>query len=63
MVCQWFNLKITETDFSGLTSKLVTTVFFSLTLKSVATISLLSLKTKVVEGFLVCPSKLLVTIW
>jgi hypothetical protein len=49
MVCQWFDLKTTETFFSGLTSKLVATVFSGLTSKPVATVSWLSLKTKVVE--------------
>jgi hypothetical protein len=38
MVCQWFDLKITGTIFSGLTSKLVAMVFSGLTSKSVMTI-------------------------
>jgi hypothetical protein len=38
-------------------------VFSGLTSKSVATVSWLSLKTKVVEGFLVWASKLTATVW
>jgi hypothetical protein len=45
MICQWFDLKITRMVFSGLASK------------PMATISWLSLKTMVVEGFLVWASK------
>jgi hypothetical protein len=37
--CQWFDLKIVVTVFSGLTSKSVATVFSGLALKSVATVS------------------------
>jgi hypothetical protein len=39
-VCQWFDLKIIGTIFSGLASKLVVTVFSALTSKSVTTVSL-----------------------
>jgi hypothetical protein len=63
MVCQWFDLKTTETVFSGLTSKLVATVFFGLTSKSVATVSWLSLKTKVVVSFPIWASKSTATVW
>jgi hypothetical protein len=38
MVCPWFDLKTTETVFSGLASKPVATVFFDLASKLVATI-------------------------
>jgi hypothetical protein len=51
MVCQWFGLKTTKTVFSGLASK------------PVVTVSWLSLKTKVVEGFLVWASKLAAAVW
>jgi hypothetical protein len=75
MVSQWFGLKTTGTIFSGLASKSVATVFFGLALKPmvtvfsvlaskpVTTISWLSLKTKVVKGFLFYASKLAATIW
>jgi hypothetical protein len=63
MVCQWFDLKTTGTVFSGLTSKLVAMVFSSLASKLVVTFSWLSLKTKLVEGFLVWTSKLTATVW
>jgi hypothetical protein len=62
-VCQWFDLKTTETVFSGLASKLVVTVFSGLVSKSVVTVSWLSLKIKVVEGFLVLASKPVPTVW
>jgi hypothetical protein len=38
MVCQWFGLKTTGTNFSSLASKPVATVFSGLTLKPVATV-------------------------
>jgi hypothetical protein len=68
-VCEWFDLKTTRTVFAGLASKPVVTVFSSLASKLVATVfpiwlqnrwsvSWLSLKTKVVEGFPVWASKL-----
>jgi hypothetical protein len=50
-ICQWFGLKITGTVFSALTSK------------PVVTVSCLSLKTKVVEGFPVWASKPAATVW
>jgi hypothetical protein len=73
-VCQWFGPKTTGMVFSGLTSKPVVTVFSGLSLKpvvmvfsglaskSVATVFWLSLKTKVVEGFLVVALKPVATI-
>jgi hypothetical protein len=39
MICQWFDLKINGTIFSGLGSKPITTVFSDLVLKSVAMVS------------------------
>jgi hypothetical protein len=54
MVCQWFDLKITGTIFSGLTSKLVVMVFSGLTSKPVMTVSS-GLSLKLVLGFLVEP--------
>jgi hypothetical protein len=59
MVCEWFGLKTTRTVSSGLVLKPVVTVFASLASKLVATVwpqnwwsvSWLSLKTKVVDGF------------
>jgi hypothetical protein len=53
-VCQWFDLKITGTVFSGLASKPVTTVFSDLTSKPMATVSP-GLASKPVLGFLVEP--------
>jgi hypothetical protein len=38
MDCEWFDIKITQTIFAGLASKLVTTVFSSLASKQVATV-------------------------
>jgi hypothetical protein len=38
MVCQWFDLKITGTIFSGLASKPVATVFSSLASKPMTTV-------------------------
>jgi hypothetical protein len=51
IVCQWIGFKITKTVFSGLASK------------PVVTVSWLSLKTKVVEGFSVWVSKPVATVW
>jgi hypothetical protein len=51
MVCQWFGLKTNGMVFSGLASK------------PVATISWLSLKTMVVEGFRVWASKPEAAVW
>jgi hypothetical protein len=53
-VCEWFDLKTTQTVFAGLVSKPVATVFSSLTSKSVVTISP-GLTSKSVVGFLVEP--------
>jgi hypothetical protein len=53
-VCEWFGIKITRTVSSGLSSKPVATVFFSLALKLVATVSF-SLSSKPAVGFLVEP--------
>jgi hypothetical protein len=36
MICEWFDLKTTQTIFSDLASKLVATVFSDLVLKPVA---------------------------
>jgi hypothetical protein len=38
MICQWFDLKITRTIFSGLASKPVATVFSSLVSKPMTTV-------------------------
>jgi hypothetical protein len=74
MVCEWFDLKTTRTVFAGLASKPVVTVFSSLASKLVVTVfpvwhqnrwsvSWLSLKTKMVEGFPVWASKLAALAW
>jgi hypothetical protein len=63
MVCQWFDLKTTRTVFSSLASKLVVMVFSGLASKSVATFSWLSLKTMLVEDFLVWTSKPAATVF
>jgi hypothetical protein len=63
MICQWFDLKTTGTIFSGLTSKLVAMIFSGLASKPVVTFSWLSLKTMLVEGFLVWTSKPTATVW
>jgi hypothetical protein len=74
MVCEWFGLKTTWTVSSGLASKSTATVFTSLASKLVATVfpvwpqnwwsvSWLSLKTKVVEGFPVWASKPAALVW
>jgi hypothetical protein len=86
-VCEWFDLKTTQTVFAGFTSKPgmtvsggltskpaatvsgglaskpAVTVFSSLASKLVATVSWLSLKTKVVESFPVWTSKPTALIW
>jgi hypothetical protein len=51
-VCEWFDLKITQTVFTGLTSKPVATFFSNLTSKLVAMVSP-SLASKSVVSFLV----------
>jgi hypothetical protein len=73
-VCQWFGLKIIRIVFSGLASKPVVTVLSGLPSKLVVMVSpvwsqnqwwvsWLSIKTKVVEGFLFWASKLTAMIW
>jgi hypothetical protein len=63
MVGWWFGLKNTGMIFFGLTSKPVTMIFSGLTSKPVAMVSWLSLKTKVVQGFLVWTSKPAAMVW
>jgi hypothetical protein len=53
-VCEWFDLKITRTVFSGLASKPVTTIFSDLASKPAATVSP-NLASKPMVGFLVEP--------
>jgi hypothetical protein len=54
MFCEWFDLKITRTVSTGLTSKPTVTVFVSLASKLVATV-FTDLTSKPVVGFLVEP--------
>jgi hypothetical protein len=51
MVCQWFDLKITGTVFSGLASKPVATVFSDLASKPVVTVSFYLVSKPVVSFF------------
>jgi hypothetical protein len=53
-VCEWFDLKTTQTVFAGLVSKPVVTVFSGLASKPVVTVSP-GLTSKPVVGFLVEP--------